>query len=495
MPATITASMLYDLVQCPHRVEQDLFGDQTKRDPVSLFVQLLWDRGSAFETATITSLKLPFVDLSGFSGAEKERRTREAMAQHTPLIYSGRLTEDDLVGEPDLLRYEGTGYVPGDIKSGAGEEGPEDGRWLKSHYAVQLGLYVDVLERAGLSAGRRAFIWDIHGDEIAYDLAQPQGARTPESWWDEYSATLDAARRIANRVASTLPASASICKQCHWRSACLARLRATNDLTLIPELGRSKRDALVGTIPTVRDLATVDTSSFLRGKKTIFAGVGPDTLLKLQRRAQLLCAANPQPYRTAEFTFPAATRELFFDIEVDPMRDVCYLHGFVERIGGHNASERYVAFFADRPNAEDEEKAFSEAWAFVQSARPCAIYYYSPYERTYWRSLRDKYPSVCDEAEVEALFADPNTVDLYTSVVRRSTEWPTLDFSIKTLAKFLGFNWRDTEPSGAASIEWYHRWVDSGDAALKTRLLDYNEDDCRATRVLLDGLRTLRRGP
>ena len=26
-------------------------------------------------------------------------------------------------------------------------------------------------------------------------------------------------------------------------------------------------------------------------------------------------------------------------------------------------------------------------------------------------------------------------------------------------------------------------------------LLDYNEDDCRATRVLLDGLRALKRGP
>lgn len=495
MPAKITASMLYDLVQCPHRVEQDLFGDAKKRDPISRFVQLLWDRGSAFEKETIAHLKLPFVDLSGFTGAEKERRTREAIARREPLIYSGRLTEDDLVGEPDLLRYEDGGYVPGDIKSGAGEEGPDDQRSLKAHYAVQLALYADVLERAGLSAGRRGFVWDIHGDEVAYDLTQPQGTKTPESWWDEYAATLDSARRIASRAASTLPASASICKLCHWRSACLAKLCSTNDLTLIPELGRSKRDALVDTIATVRDLAGIDAASFTRSKKTVFPGIGPDTLLKLQRRAQLLCAPNPQPYRTADFVFPNTTCELFFDIEVDPMRDVCYLHGFVERIGGQSAKERYVAFFADHPTAKEEEKAFADAWTFVQSSRPCAIYYYSPYERTYWRSLRAKYPSVCAESDVEALFADPNTVDLYTTVVRRSTEWPTLDFSIKTLAKSLGFNWRDIEPSGAASIEWYHRWVETGDAALRARLLDYNEDDCRATRVLLDGLRMLRRGP
>jgi hypothetical protein len=64
-----------------------------------------------------------------------------------------------LVGIPDLLQKEVGGYVPGDIKSGAGQEGgDEDGDGKpKLHYAVQLTLYVDILERLGLSAGRRGF--------------------------------------------------------------------------------------------------------------------------------------------------------------------------------------------------------------------------------------------------------------------------------------------------------------------------------------------------
>ena len=33
MPTPITASMLYDLVACPHRVTMDLFGDPVERDP------------------------------------------------------------------------------------------------------------------------------------------------------------------------------------------------------------------------------------------------------------------------------------------------------------------------------------------------------------------------------------------------------------------------------------------------------------------------------
>ena len=60
-------------------------------------------------------------------------------------------------------------------------------------------------------------------------------------------------------------------------------------------------------------------------------------------------------------------------------------------------------------------------------------------------------------------------------VVLRATEWPTRDYSIKTLAQYLGFNWRDTHPSGAASIEWFDKWVESGNPHVKRRILDYNE--------------------
>jgi predicted RecB family nuclease len=40
-------------------------------------------------------------------------------------------------------------------------------------------------------------------------------------------------------------------------------------------------------------------------------------------------------------------------------------------------------------------------------------------------------------------------------VVLKATEWPTRDFSVESLVKYLGFEWRDKHPSGAASIEWF----------------------------------------
>ncbi|MCH8960493.1 MAG: tryptophan synthase subunit beta [Bacteroidetes bacterium] len=44
------------------------------------------------------------------------------------------------------------------------------------------------------------------------------------------------------------------------------------------------------------------------------------------------------------------------------MRDICYLHGFVERHDQDDSSEQFHAFVANTATKADEEKAFAEAW-------------------------------------------------------------------------------------------------------------------------------------
>src|SRR5271156_3521262 len=210
----ITASILYNLVICQQRVALDAFGDSNDRDAPNAFVKLLWDRGTLFERETIGELEQPFLDLSEATDEDKENLTLQAMQRGEPLIYSGRISADDLSGVPDLLRKEAGGYVAGDIKSGAGEEGggdDSDGK-PKLHYAVQLALYVDILERLKFSAGRRAFVWDIHGDEVCYDFTAPQGSRKPETLWNEYQSSLTDARAILAKRFIPQSAYSAACK-------------------------------------------------------------------------------------------------------------------------------------------------------------------------------------------------------------------------------------------------------------------------------------------
>ncbi|MFJ3048425.1 TM0106 family RecB-like putative nuclease [Herbaspirillum chlorophenolicum] len=488
----ISGSMLYDAVHCPHRVSMDVFEDPGLRDDPSPFLEMLWEQGWNHEFEVIDRLGDGVLNLFSLEAAEKEVRTLEAIKNKVPLIYAGRIRHDDLVGEPDLLFLRGDAYIAGDIKSGSGFDGDESSGKLKRHYAVQVAHYTNILELLNFSDGRKsAVILDGGHNEVPYLLADPQGVRNKTTWWTLYLETLQYIRQLLDRSETSKAALSAQCGHCHWRRRCEDVLREVDDLTLIAELGRAKRDLMFASFPNVASLATSDPADYIKGSKTSFPGIGPDTLQKFQARAILLKLPDAKPYFREPVELPSSEVEVFFDIEDDPMRGMCYLHGFVERRGGVNATERYIACVALEPTPAEEERAFRDAWTYLMGlGGEARVYYYSKYERTAWKKLAERYPGVCSVGEVEALFSEEWMVDLLYGVVSK-TEWPTNNRSIKTLAKYLGFRWRDSNPSGAASIEWYNQWVETGSAEVRQRILDYNEDDCRATRVLLDGLRTI----
>jgi hypothetical protein len=66
---TVTASVLYDLVQCPQRAALNAFGNAADRDKLNSFVRLLWERGTLFECETIREF---FCKNREFAGAIRE---------------------------------------------------------------------------------------------------------------------------------------------------------------------------------------------------------------------------------------------------------------------------------------------------------------------------------------------------------------------------------------------------------------------------------------
>jgi uncharacterized protein len=488
----ISATQLYDYVQCPHKVFMDAFGDAAEKDDTSTFVELLWEQGIIHENTIAAQLNIT-ANLKSVDPVKRERETLAAAARQEVLIYGGRLIAGDSVGEPDLLEWTDLGYMPGDIKSGAGIEGDEDGGKLKKHYAFQLAHYVSILERLGLARrDRTAYVVDREGKRVSYELLNPQGVRNTETWWDGYQKAVSTIRSILRRSSPSIPAMGASCKLCHWHSFCRAVLVETGDLTLIAELGRAKRDVMSAVIPTIQAFAQCDPERYVQKKKTVFPGIGPDTLRKFHARARLLADPDGAPYLIEAVNFPVKQKEVYFDIESDPMHGIVYLHGFVERLYGKPDTARFIPHFAEGNEVAHEEVAFQRAWSYLTArSQDSTIYYYSKYERTGYRKLAEKYPAVCSVSDVDALFAMPVMIDLYSDVVKKATEWPLYDQSIKTIAQYLGFQWRDQDPSGAASIEWYNRWLESGDRAIKQRILDYNQDDCLATGFVVDGIRSL----
>ena len=488
MDTPITAATVFDLVTCPHRVAMDRHGPAGRREEPGPVAEMLWRRGVAHEAELIAALDVRPAVIAPADDVRRERETLAAMDRGEDLIVGARIRHEDLVGEPTLLRREDDGYVAGNARCVASDEGPDVARKPRRSYAMQLALHTDILENLDRSAGRYGFIIDGHGEEHTYELDAPRGPRTTVTLWQDYQRLLMQARRIVSEAGRTRPARIAACRLCPWQGECLRRLEREDDLSLLPEVGRTTRDAIAALYPTIAALACADPED-LPDEARRLEGVGATMLRRLHDRACLAREPGAGAYLRGEVELPESAVEIFFDVEVDALRDHCYLHGFLERRG--RGRDRYRAFFAAEASDESEEEAFAAAWDYARGLGDAALFHYGPLARAAWRDLQERFPQVCDAEEVAELFGADTTVDLYGAVVRPRSEWPVRDYSIATLAAHVGFEWRDAANDEPSRTGLYERWVADRDDALKARILGGNEDDCRAAAVLLDAIRAL----
>ncbi|HUX78741.1 MAG TPA: TM0106 family RecB-like putative nuclease [Alphaproteobacteria bacterium] len=493
---SITASSLYDYIKCPHKVWRDVNGPQGEKiQETNPFVELLWERGIKHEEKVVSELG-DFLNLKEGSIDERFQKTTEAMKNETPLIYQGVLKYENIIGIPDLLKkLPDNTYMPIDIKSGMGFEGADEEKGdegkPKKHYAVQLCLYNDCLKRLGFATHNSGKIIDIHGEEVEYDLVAPRGPRIRETWWELYEQIKKCVDLLLKNQAQNKPAMApSTCKLCPWYNSCKKWCEETKDLTNIFKLGRTARDTLNRDLNllTTKDLCSLDISEALKRKKKdkdFLKGLAEKSLGNLINRANVFVNKKiPVIYET--IVLPQVNYELFFDIEDDPTQDFIYLHGVYERNG---SKERYINFIATEVLAEAEKGIWQKFWKYIESLpqEDYAVYYYAHHEKTTYKKLQKRYPDVISMENVEKFFENPNVIDLY-SLVQKQTDWPVGSYSLKALATYLGFKWRDETPSGALSIQWFNDYLESNDKDILKRILEYNEDDCKATMVLKDKL-------
>ena len=149
---------------------------------------------------------------------------------------------------------------------------------------------------------------------------------------------------------------------------------------------------------------------------------------------------------------------------------------------------------------DTEAELVADLWRHLAECRRVAadaggalrIYCYSDAEARQLRRIVAAAPAgsgAPTRAELEALLASDEWVDLY-ELVRRVCVAPD-GYSLKRTARWSGFDWRDDDAGGAQSMEWH--LAAAGATAdeqerLRQRLLEYNEDDVRATLALREWL-------
>ncbi len=453
---------------CPHRVFLDAHGDpatRVERDPLLRF---LWEGRDILQNEP-PDLLTTRLDVSR-PRSVRLAATRAALDDGAPRIAGALLADGDLEAAPDYLERVttedgSTHYRPVEVAP-TQTFSPNHGM-LRTRSVLRLCLTADVLERVTGVRPATGVVLDRTGAPLVVLL--------PEVW-NDYERAIARLRRILARQEVTEPGMISACKLCPWQDHCAHTLSVRRDLTLIAGLGPAQRHLLrQAGVPDLSALAAIDAGALATRVPTIV-----DRAESYVRQARVTTKNTPEIL--ASWTPPPCGVEVSYDIEDDPQGFV-YLHGLLVRERGKPETARYEGVFADP--GEDEAAVWARFLAVVSALPPDAVFYtYTDYEDRHIRRLAQRYGG--DEVATPLLH---RTCDIYAAL-KRSAVLPLQNYSLKTVAPYLGFEWRDEDPGGAQSIGWWRAYREDAtrNAPLRERLLAYNEDDCIATFMVRDWL-------
>lgn len=470
----VTAQDFYDFDKCPHRVYLNRYGDPAEKLPESEFLNILFENGTTHEWEIVKALE--YETPAGESLEERAAATLELMKRGVRLIYQGVVLQSDRVGIPDLLeRVPGKStfgkyfYRPVDIKAGSGFQNQAN-RNLRDDYALQLFHYAQLLKRIQGKFPPRAEILNKQNERVAYPLAHFKA---------KYKKAEQEIKALTSGAKTGETVLCGECGNCQWWGHCEKALVVADDVTLLADVGRSKKKVLNGAgVWTIHDLANFDFST----KK--LRGIGAKAVEAMKRQAT--CVISNRIQIISKPAIPNPPRKIYLDFEDDPTQDLIYLCGmWIEpAIRGLNYHGLFCMDEAGEAKIWDDLQDICEAL----KGEDFVVFHFSPYEKTKLATLERKY-GVSDEAALKNFRR--RMVDLHL-IVRDSVVLPARGYGLKKIAPFVGLKYSAANAGGAQSIVWFHQYQQNPkDTAVVSELLQYNREDCIAMKWVEEWLRDL----
>lgn len=471
----INAETLLQYQRCKRRPFLDTHGDKSQRgDPNELLLKVQQDK-IAHHRSILAQLTYHQPDYPRGNWEAGAASTWELMQQGVEYIRKGVLLSTHsegytLLSRPDLLvKQPGKScfgdwlYAPANIE--LGKRPKQEYQVVVAFHAQVLAIVQEVLPETGWLILRN------QNQGYAVDL---------DKWIPQMEYILgDFIQVIELPHAPEIFISRQKCNLCHWYNHCYAIAHSQQHLSLLPGVTPVRYNQLqANSITTLESLA--HTSPGILENLPGFEGeVAPKIVLQaqsvLEKRAFILPAAPP----TESLTFTAPV-ELYFDIEAQPDLNLHYLLGVLV-VDRQANTEQFYSFLAEKP--ADEELIWQQFLDLVWQYPEAPIYHFCVYEFDTVKQMAKLYRT--PNSSVKPVLN--RFVDVYEQLIQ-SVALPVESYALKAIARWLGFEWRDKEASGAKCIYWYDQWLETGDRTLLEVIQRYNEDDCRATRNVKDWL-------
>jgi predicted RecB family nuclease len=353
------------------------------------------------------------------------------------------------------------------------------------------------------------------------DLASPTYSRSNLNAYDAlYRERIDALSAVDEwfDVGGAFPTSPywhRECLTCEFSEHCQGELEAIDDVSLTRFTSLDQQFALRDHgVNTRAQLARLDPLRALTSRARPATPGGPvaveDRLArKFDRLDELIYRARAHVRDSAlrilePSLMGCPTADVEVDVDMESYDDATYLWGANVTLNApiEGVLEGYTTFVEwDDLTREAESRNFAAFWTWMSDLRQiCAANGRTFAAYCFWAQAED---GAMNRAVATALEGGPTMRELTAFRELSPAAWIDLHdlakgqiqtegpLGLKQLAVSAGFRWRDVNPSGEASMLWYEvatRGDDAGAAISRQRILDYNEDDCRATKALRDWL-------
>ncbi|MBD3354969.1 TM0106 family RecB-like putative nuclease [Candidatus Woesearchaeota archaeon] len=444
----IRATNFYGFVKCPRKVYLYFFGDPTKKIPYSEFLQQKMKEGRDYEREIISKFRFAQPE-EALSYKEAAEQTLKFMKNKEKLIYQPVIIQDNLIGIPDFLEIKkgksklgNYYYQPMDIKTGLS---------AKKKYTMQLCFYCYLLEDIQGFSPDKFKLW--LGDGSIMELKT-------QDYFNKFADIFSKIKDIAGGKKEQVHICGA-CKDCQWKDFCFSVAEKEDHLSLIFNISRNNIRKLKDFgVKNLKDAAKINIDELSKVK-----GFGKTSLKRWKLQARSLISGKS--VKLSSYPFPDV-QDIYFDIEDTQIKNnkIVYLFGMV-------IDKEYKYFLAEKPS--EEKKAWKSFLDFFKDKKQFNLYVYSGHEKSMLKKLFKKYGG--DKKIFDRIIS--NLIDLL-SVVKKTTIFPVYSYSIKDIAKFLGFRWSSKDASGSQSLLWYSEWMATNDKKHLNKILEYNKEDCLA---------------
>jgi len=268
------------------------------------------------------------------------------------------------------------------------------------------------------------------------------------------------------------------CSLCEYKVRCHGIAIETDNLSLIGTIGEKERRRL-----REKGINTVTQLSYgyrPRRKRRATAIARTEAAAISSKNDNKLRALAIKKQQIHVLGAPQVTQRrtpVYFDVEGFSGGLFYYLIGMRFKIGD---AWNECSLWAN--TRQDECRIWSECLRQLVALENPQIIHFGSYETNFLKRMKERYPGLLPEPEfVDELLS--HSINLLSPIFG-TIYFPTFTNGLKDIARYLGFRWTNAEASGAVAPLWRLYWDLSFDESIKSELVRYNIEDCRAVEVV-----------